>query len=196
MRYNSEHKARTRERVLKEASEAIRADGAANVGVADIMSRAGLTHGGFYAHFKSKDELIAEAITHMFEERYARFFARVDRDEPRIALAGFIDRYLSMQHLSGARHGCPVPTMAGDLPHLPEDARERFAAGLQRLIDALQTLLDRVGLADSAALASSVLAELSGVVGMARTIGDDVRAQTLLTASRAMIRKRLTLDPA
>ena len=66
MRYDAEHKQRTRERVLKEAAKAIRRDGPHKVSVAAVMAKAGLTHGGFYAHFGSRDELIAEGVAQMF----------------------------------------------------------------------------------------------------------------------------------
>lgn len=193
MRYNSEHKARTRERVLKEASLAIREDGAGNIGVADVMARAGLTHGGFYAHFKSKDELIAEAITHMFEDRYARFFKDIADVEPRAALATFIDHYLSPQHCAASRHGCPIPAMASELPHLHADAQRRFAAGARRLAQALETLIARAGLPDAETLARSVLAELAGAVGLARVAEDEAEARALLEASRSAVKARLGL---
>jgi len=69
MRYGSEHKAQTRSRVVQEAAAAIRSDGVERIGVAQIMARAGLTHGGFYAHFESKDDLVAQAVEYMFEDR-------------------------------------------------------------------------------------------------------------------------------
>ncbi|MGI4879673.1 MAG: TetR/AcrR family transcriptional regulator, partial [Janthinobacterium lividum] len=77
MRYDGEHKAQTRERVLKEAAAAIRSEGVDRIGIAQVMARAGLTHGGFYAHFTSKDDLVTQAIDYMFEDRYAAFFANL-----------------------------------------------------------------------------------------------------------------------
>ncbi|TMJ43978.1 MAG: TetR/AcrR family transcriptional regulator, partial [Alphaproteobacteria bacterium] len=72
MRYNSEHKERTRTRVLREATKAIRAEGPRRVGVAGMMAKAGLTHGGFYAHFASKDDLVVAAMSQMFDEASAQ----------------------------------------------------------------------------------------------------------------------------
>ena len=78
MRYDTDHKARTRERILDEAASAIRAAGPQGVSVGGLMKKAGLTHGGFYAHFGSKDDLVAEAIGHMFGGPYANFAALTD----------------------------------------------------------------------------------------------------------------------
>jgi AcrR family transcriptional regulator len=91
MRYDDNHKERTRARVLAEAAAAIRSKGAERVGVAEIMAGAGLTHGGFYAHFKSKDDLVAQAITHMFDASYAWFLRHTEGRDPADALSNYID---------------------------------------------------------------------------------------------------------
>jgi len=98
MRYDAEHKQKTREKVLKAAAKAIRADGPHRVGVADVMSKAGLTHGGFYAHFTSKDDLIAAAIEQMFDESRIRMARETEDKPPREALRSYIDFYLSSGH--------------------------------------------------------------------------------------------------
>ncbi|MGH8080248.1 MAG: TetR/AcrR family transcriptional regulator, partial [Lysobacter sp.] len=99
MRYDSEHKLKTRERVLAVAAEAIRDQGPHRVGVAAVMSEAGLTHGGFYAHFASKDELITAAIDHMFLDARGRFDRYASSDKPPAqVLSGYIDFYLSRGH--------------------------------------------------------------------------------------------------
>ena len=83
MRYSNEHKAETRRRVLKEAAQEIRAKGPDGVAVAGVMARAGLTHGGFYAHFESKDAMIADAIGTMFDDARGRSDAIEQTDDPR-----------------------------------------------------------------------------------------------------------------
>src|SRR6266436_6519607 len=98
MRYDDNHKERTRARVLAEAAAAIRSKGAERVGVAGVMAGAGLTHGGFYAHFKSKDDLVAQAITHMFEVSYAGFLSHTEGRVPAAAVSNFIDVYLAPSH--------------------------------------------------------------------------------------------------
>ncbi|WP_157221128.1 TetR/AcrR family transcriptional regulator [Flavisphingomonas formosensis] len=193
MRYDSEHKARTRGRVLGEAAQAIRVGGIAGVSVAEVMGRAGLTHGGFYAHFKSKDDLIAEAIQYMFEERYARYFEQIDKQDPSGALGGFIDSYLSMRHRDAPDRGCPIPSLSPEATRMPEAARTRFVAGITRLIEVLSGLVDRLGIGDAETVASSVLAELVGAMALARTVEDRDRAERLLDASRNALQRRLGL---
>ncbi len=193
MRYDSDHKAQTRERVLKEAAAAIRSEGVDRIGVAQVMARAGLTHGGFYAHFASKDDLVTQAIEYMFEDRYAAFFADIDDVDPRVALTRFVDRYLSMRHRDAPEHGCPVPVLAGQVAHLPDAARTRFRLALDRLTGGVASLLERTGAADAKTTAAAVIAEMVGAVALARVELDDGRADRLLQFIRGSVRARLGL---
>src|SRR5262245_36789711 len=170
MRYDAEHKQRTRRKVLNEAAAAIREHGPGGIGVADLMAKAGLTHGGFYAHFKSKDALVAEAITEMFDERFEVFLAATEGRSPADGLGRFIDTYLSMRHRDNVKTGCPVPSLAGDLARLPNAARKRFDAGVERWLDAMAALLRAMKRPDPDTLAASVLAELAGALALSRAV--------------------------
>lgn len=194
MRYDKEHKARTHERVLAEAAAAIRAEGVERVGVAKLMERAGLTHGGFYAHFKSKDDLVAQAVSYMFDQRYASFLQRLDHSDPRAALRGFIDFYLSATHRDRIEAGCPIPPLASQMAALSEDARARYREGVARLHAALAGLLERAGQPDPETAARSLMAEMVGALAIARTESDMATSDAMLAASRAAIHKRFALD--
>ena len=193
MRYTSEHKAQTRLRVLQEAAAAIRSEGVDHIGVAQVMARAGLTHGGFYAHFTSKDDLVTQAIEYMFEDRYAAFFANLGDADPRIALTRFVDRYLSMRHRNAPEHGCPVPVLAGQVAHLPDAARARFRLALDRLTAGVASLLARMGAPDVEITAAAVIAEMVGAVALARVELDEARADRLLQSVRSSVGMRLGL---
>ncbi|MDB5456452.1 MAG: TetR family transcriptional regulator, partial [Caulobacter sp.] len=93
MRYDAEHKSKTRERVLIETAKAIRADGPHRVAVAGVMAKAGLTHGGFYAHFKSRDDLITAGVGQMFKEGQVRLARAVEGRGPRDGLIAYVDFY-------------------------------------------------------------------------------------------------------
>jgi TetR/AcrR family transcriptional repressor of nem operon len=190
VRYSQAHKERTRLRVLGEAAAAIRAKGVERVSVAAVMSAAGLTHGGFYAHFESKDDLVAQAITHMFDGAYNdRFLNLTEGREPAAALASYVDSYLSLSHRLEPASGCPIPILSGDLPNLSDFARERFTDGVERVVAALAKLAKKVGTKDADAIAWSAIAEMAGAVALSRTVSDD-RAEAILANSRASVKAR------
>ena len=192
MRYDSEHKLRTREKVLKAAAKAIRAQGPHRVGVAAVMGKAGLTHGGFYAHFDSKDDLVAAAIGQMFEETRANWERLTEAKEPAAALNTYIDFYLSTTHRDAVSAGCPIPILAPELRRLAKPAREQFAAGVARLRERLRTQLTQLGVANAEAEASSMLAEMIGALALARAEPDEARSDTILDVSKARLKARFT----
>ena len=194
MRYDDNHKERTRARVLAEAAAAIRGKGVERVGVAEVMAGAGLTHGGFYAHFKSKDDLLTEAISYMFDDAYASFLRHTEGRAPADALSNYIDAYLATSHRDDRAHSCPLAALSGDLPNMPALARARFADGTERLVAALAKLVKKVGAKNAEALAWSALAEMAGALALSRTVSDADRSTQILRNSRAMVRSRLGLD--
>ncbi|MBU8977528.1 TetR/AcrR family transcriptional regulator [Lysobacter sp. MMG2] len=194
MRYDADHKHQTRQRVLRAAARALRADGPHRIGVAGVMRDAGLTHGGFYAHFASKDELVAAAIAQMFDDALAYWArCREGRDDAH-ALAAYFGLYLSMAHRDAPGKGCPIAALASDLPRLDAPSRAAFAAGVERLADAIAQPLARLGQGDAHALASSVLAELVGAITLARCEVEPARAEAHLHATRQQLGRRLSLD--
>lgn len=196
MRYDTNHKERTRARLLAQAAAEVRTKGVERVSVARVMAGAGLTHGGFYAHFGSKEDMIAQAITHMCDDAYAKFLSHTERREPPDGLARYVDRYLSESHRVDRAHGCPFAALASDLPNMPEVARARFTDGLERLVAGIAKLLRNLGLKDADALAWSALAEMTGAVVLARAVSSARRAARILQSSRATVRARLGLAAA
>ncbi len=194
MRYDSEHKGRTRDKVLKAAAQAIRADGPHRVGVAGVMRKAGLTHGGFYSHFESKDVLVAAAIERMFDESRGRFARETEGRSASEALEAYIDFYLSTLHRDAVGHGCPIPALAGDVRRISKQARECFAGGARRLVERLAEQLRLLGREDADITASSVLAEMVGALTLARSEPDTARSEAILAASRVTLKRRLGLQ--
>jgi TetR/AcrR family transcriptional regulator, transcriptional repressor for nem operon len=184
VRYSAEHKQATRERVLAEAAKQIRTHGPLGVGVAEIMKRAGLTHGGFYAHFRSKDALVAAAIATMFESARTRL-------ENATKLGAYIDAYLSSEHRDHRATGCPLAALASDVPRLSSACRAAYAAGARSLAAVLADKLRELGHRDADALAASVVAELVGALALARAEPDASHSDAVLAASRRALRARL-----
>ncbi|WP_028619494.1 TetR/AcrR family transcriptional regulator [Pseudomonas canadensis] len=112
MRYSSDHKAQTHQRIIKEASARFRRDGICATGLQPLMKALNLTHGGFYAHFKSKDELVEKALQSAAAELDAYCEMLFSQERP---LEAFIDSYLSEWHLTSPDQGCPLPTMSSEL---------------------------------------------------------------------------------
>jgi TetR/AcrR family transcriptional repressor of nem operon len=198
MRYDGDHKQKTRERVLKEAAKAIRAEGPHRIAVAGVMAKAGLTHGGFYAHFQSKDALVAAAIDTMFAEAARRFSRETVEaggpQSPQAKLSRYIDFYLSAGHRDTRMTGCPLPALAADLPRLASASRARYGQGVAALTALLADALGAMGRADAPALAASALSELVGALSLARAVADPHQSDLILDASRIAVKRRLGLE--
>jgi TetR/AcrR family transcriptional repressor of nem operon len=193
MRYSEDHKQATHAKVLKAASRVIRENGPDRIAVAGIMAEVGLTHGGFYAHFASKDDLLVEAIGQMFVEARDNFEALTTNLPPREALTSYLDFYLSTSHRDRRDRGCPLPALAADLPRLPAESRESYGRGVAGLTGQISRLLEACGRPSPQNLASSVLSEMVGAVALARAVSDRTQSDTILSAARESVRARVGL---
>lgn len=198
MRYGAEHKELTRKRVLKAAAKAIRVEGPHRVAVAEVMADVGLTHGGFYAHFKSKDDLVAASIGQMFEEVAERARLAIEGAPPAVGLSRYVDFYLSPAHRDALGAGCPLPYLSADAPRMDPISRTRFAEGVSKMTDRFAALFAELGDPDPGTKASSMLAEMVGALSLARADPDPVRSDAILDRSRAALKTRFGLpaDPA
>ena len=194
MSRSSDKAVETRRRVLKEAAAAIRTVGPEGIGVAALMNKVGLTHGGFYAHFDSKDNMVAEAIGQMFDESYELFLKLTAGVSPQQGLVSYIDMYLSARHRDDRETGCPIPSLSGDLARMSTPTRERFFAGFERLRRGIAKLLKQSQCGSSNRLADSMLAEMVGAVAISRAIRDTPASTQVLEAARESIKSRLGLE--
>src|SRR5882757_10768663 len=141
MRYSESHKQETRRKVVQAAAQAIRAKGPDGVGVAEIMAEAGLTHGGFYAHFPNKEALVAAAIEEAFGQSRRRFARMTEGMSSNEALEAFVDAYVSADHRNNPQRGCPISTLTNDLPRQGPLVRGAFDAGVANLIARIEAWL-------------------------------------------------------
>ena len=118
MRYSREHKQETHDRIVRKASVRLREKGAHGIGVADLMKEAGLTHGGFYAHFDSREALVIEAFNYAMDRSTDRWRRMAEQTPPEKRFASIVETYLTALHRDDPGHGCAVPTLG------PEIARE------------------------------------------------------------------------
>ncbi|MFJ8158592.1 TetR/AcrR family transcriptional regulator [Streptomyces sp. NPDC094468] len=191
MGHSQAEKAASRERVLRIAARKVRTDGVGGLGVADVMKEAGLTHGGFYKHFASRDDLVTQAAAAALTEGSAKM-ERAARKNERDARAGLLDAYLSEQHRDTPATGCAlVPLGAaagrdgtdGDV-HL-KDAYERQVRAYLDLIAGLDE--DAEGAEEARAEAVLTLSALVGAVLMSRAVADgDLSDEILETVNRRL----------
>jgi TetR/AcrR family transcriptional regulator, transcriptional repressor for nem operon len=175
-------KEETHERIVEAAARAIRRHGYAGLGVADVMKDAGLTHGGFYAHFESRDALLVEAL-----ERAGRESAdNVARSAAQRAARGvspfraLVDAYLADRHLVSMDSGCPVAALGSDMPRQSELVREASAQRVRRLVDRVTTALPET----HRAAAGVVTGTLVGSLQLARALGNTTEGRALLAGAR------------
>ena len=183
--------AETRRRVVAAAAAAIRAHGPDRVGVAAVMRQAGLTHGGFYAHFPCKDALVAAAVEHMLDGGDARFAGLVRGRRGRAALQAVVEAYVSPRHRDRPQHGCPFALLAPDVARQPEPVRRAFAQGLERFVARLCSHLPDTAHPSREAFARALLCEMAGAVALARALPDRDASDAFLAGARAALDARL-----
>ncbi|HZV93487.1 MAG TPA: TetR/AcrR family transcriptional regulator [Caldimonas sp.] len=175
-------KQETHERIVNVAARAIRRHGYAGVGVADVMKEAGLTHGGFYAHFESRDALLVEALERAGRESGEAVTRALERRAARgvSAFRALVEAYLGDEHLASLEIGCPVAALACDMPRQSDAVREASAVRVRRLVAGVQSALPHA----SRATASVVAGTLVGTLQLARALGANADGRALLSAAR------------
>lgn len=173
----------THERIVATAARAIRRGGFNGVGVADIMKEAGLTHGGFYAHFSSRNALLAEALERAGQDSAASVKQGIETGQARgsSALRALVEAYLSDRHLGSLETGCPVAALASEMPRQTIEVREASAQRVRGLVAAVQRALPKGAPADSA---PAIASQLVGALQLARALGDNAEGRSLLKATR------------
>ncbi|WP_185973615.1 TetR/AcrR family transcriptional regulator [Ferrovibrio terrae] len=178
----------TRRAILTAAARIIRERGPDRIGVAEVMREAGLTHGGFYAHFTSRDALVAEAIRSMFEGGRQKFVARVGGRTGPEALKTWIDSYVSREHRDNPGGGCAMAALISDIARLEPVARAAFDDGIRGIAGRLSAHLP-AGTEEHAV--SSLMAEMAGAVALARAVSDPPLSDRILKTSRAALKARI-----
>jgi TetR/AcrR family transcriptional repressor of nem operon len=196
------HKQQTRERIVRTAARAFRAAGVNGIGVAELMQQAGLTHGGFYAHFRSKDALVAEACAQGLAESSEQLFAAADEAPPGEGLRAIIHGYLSRSHRDRSDTGCMLAALAPDIAREPPEVRHSFTQALQRYVGRLARYLperparaiappnapeefgEEVDNEEREERALLLLSSLVGAMALARAVDDPALSDQLLVAAR------------
>ncbi|HEY1729165.1 MAG TPA: TetR/AcrR family transcriptional regulator [Candidatus Baltobacteraceae bacterium] len=177
------HKKETRERVLDAAAAAFRERGVDDVSVGEIMDRAGLTHGGFYAHFKSKDELVAEALSGAGSEMRERLWDSK-------SLLALVNMYLSTVHFADRAHGCAIAALGPELSRGSARLRRTLGGVIHKRLERLSSLVTARSREKRERQAIGTLACMVGGMILARGLGGE-RGEEILAECRAFLRDAL-----
>jgi TetR/AcrR family transcriptional regulator, transcriptional repressor for nem operon len=190
MRYSREHKLETHARIVKKASVRLREKGAHGIGVADLMKDAGLTHGGFYAHFDSREALVIEAFTHAMDRSTEHWRKLAEQTPPEKRLATIVNTYLTPLHRDDPGHGCAVPTLGAEIARESPKTRRVFAGRLEQMIDTLAAQLPGVPRKAARKQAMAALATMMGTLVLARVAGSGDFSDQILGAGREAVLDR------
>jgi TetR/AcrR family transcriptional regulator, transcriptional repressor for nem operon len=175
------------------AARAIRRNGYAGVGVADVMKEAGLTHGGFYAHFESRDALLVEALERASQEsvEIATRLAQEHAAKGMSAFRSFVEAYLAEWQLGSPDSGCPVAALGCEMPRQSQIVREASAIRVQRLIAGVRATLPKT----HRAAASVIAGTLVGSLQLARALGNNAEGRAVLSTARNSLIRQYDVAP-
>ena len=189
MRKSKQEAAVTRQRIIKAAAEEFRQNGIAGTGLSDLMAAAGLTHGGFYRHFDSKDQIVAEACTAAAESLVEQLAASASRKSPQRGLKAIVESYLSAAHRDEPADGCPVAALGSEIARSDEKTRAAATQAFLKLVQIIAAASDntRPDVARRRALVAA--ATMIGALTMSRVVTDsELSAAILRQTERHLIR--------
>jgi TetR/AcrR family transcriptional repressor of nem operon len=184
MRYSLEHKKQSHENILSVAARSFREHGGDSSGIGTVMKKVGLTKGGFYRHFKSKDDLFAEAVARAFDET-GRGMVEVANSAPEgQALRAIIERYLSVSHANSPGAGCVFSALGVEFARKPLSVRKRIEASMEAYRERLLPFLPGQTREEKLAKYMLLFPSMAGVLTMARVASAPKRREQLLMTAR------------
>lgn len=184
MRYSQEHKLETRRRILSEASRRFRGQGSEGFSIADLMHDLKLTHGGFYRHFNSKEQLFAEALASAVQEAHTKLTTGTDAKTPASQLRVIIERYLSPWHWANPAEGCPLAALTSEMPRQPRAIRAAFDQALETYMDGIERLLPGKTRSERQRNFLVLFSGMAGTLSLARAVSDEQSRARLLHAAK------------
>jgi len=184
MRYGKGHKDATRRRIVEVASKQLRKDGVGASGVAGLMASAGLTHGGFYSHFPSKDALIEEALREAIEQVKAWIGSVAESNEDKFDAV--VRAYLSPEHRDNPETGCVAGALAPEIARHSPAVREMFTKSIIEHVDMLASLLPASATPQARrSVAMAIIAGTTGMIQLARAVDDEELSDEILESGIA-----------
>jgi TetR/AcrR family transcriptional repressor of nem operon len=189
MRYQPGHKAEIHQKIVKDASRRVRAEGITGAAVSAVMQNAGLTHGGFYKHFGNKDELLMESLIEAFREMGDTLTHAAEQSKPGAAWKAIVKAYLSPEHCDHTERGCPLAALAPELARADPAMKPRIAAEMAKYKDRMLPFMPGRRAADKERAFIAIISTMLGAVAIARVLPDqDARAKVLASARDFLLR--------
>ncbi len=183
MRYPAEHKQETRDRIVDAAARRFRRAGA-NVGIGQLMKTLKMTHGGFYRHFKSKDDLVIEALLRGFDDVRERVGAAVANAQPGRELQTIIETYLSDRHCADVGGGCPVAALGSELARQPRAVRQALEKAVQQVTMRVARFTRGATEKERQQRARVLFSAMAGTLALARAVPDEETRRSILAEAR------------
>ena len=180
MRYEPEHKAKTHQRIVKSASRQFRAQGLSSPGVVKVMQASGLTHGGFYKHFRNRNDLLAEAVDESVCEIGARLLEWAKQVKPGEGWKEIVKKYLSMEHCEHPEVGCPIAALAPEIARTPPAVRKRILGSMENYRKQVVEFMPGEGLDEKEKNFTLIFTAMVGALSVARTMSDPEGKQRVL----------------
>jgi TetR/AcrR family transcriptional repressor of nem operon len=195
MRKSKQEAAVTRQRIIKAAAEEFRKNGIAGTGLSDLMAAAGLTHGGFYRHFDSKDQIVAEACTAAAQSLVEQLAASASRKSPQHGLKAIVESYLSAAHRDEPAEGCPVAALGSEIARGDERTRAAATHALLKFVEVIASQFGKTRPDVARRRALVAAATMIGALTMSRIVTDsELSAAILRQTERHLIRTAGAID--
>lgn len=190
-RYQEGHGQKTQERIVETASRLFREQGVHATGLAQIMKESGLTVGGFYKHFESKNELLKRALEHALSSFQPSMSEVNSADPNQDWLALFADFYLHPAHVANPGRGCPLPSLLSEISRGPLELRQSCEGSLLSMLNSLETWIPGEAWADKREMAWGILATLVGAMVLARSVASAELRDEILRGARGTVALRI-----
>lgn len=187
MRYQPEHKAETHQKIVKDASRRVRAEGMTGAAVSAVMRDAGLTHGGFYKHFGSKNDLLMESLSAAFQEIADRLAQAAEQAQPEMAWKAIVNTYLGLEYCDHIEDGCPLPALAPELARVDKAMKPQIFEELKKYRGRMLPFMPGQRTADKERAFFSIFSTMVGAIEIARMLPEPVMREKMLTSAREFL---------
>jgi TetR/AcrR family transcriptional repressor of nem operon len=184
MRYRPEHKAEVHQKIVRDASRRVRSEGLNGAAVTAVMRDTGLTHGGFYKHFESKDELLLESLREAFREFADNLANAAQQPHPEAPWKAIVKAYLSLEYCDHAERGCPLTALAPELARVDKRMRGQVFAELVKYKDRMLPFMPGRRTADKERAFFSIFSTMIGAIEIARMLPEPAMREKVLATAR------------